>query len=215
MFSLPCRRVRSWSLPATSTRTCRAMRNRHRACHRTGRWRRCRRRDARHLQTDSATPDGTAWEEHQMRLRRQVGAMSLSAISTRPAATTLRSSMDADTGRLRAGGQLSKRSPTGGVKPWKDVAFWPILKGGNHEMLACATSPPLNAFTIWNIAAAASLMTKGRQVRPRAARRLHRRHQQEQRRCQAIMVRTYSGGCRQLIVRNDGSDGIIKEFPTA
>ena len=164
----------------------------------------------------STTPDGTAWEEHQIRdfsdkwERVAVGNLDKTGGDDVAFVDT-----DAGTFAVYAPDDNFKKIKDEGsqTKPWKDVAFGQYLKGGNHEMLAVRTAdPPLNAFTVWEYSGGSLSNDKGDKFDPGPRIVFTGDINGSNDDDEAIMVRTCSGNCRRLIVRNDGSDGIIKEF---
>lgn len=164
----------------------------------------------------SLTPDGTAWEEHQVRdfsdkwERVAVGNLDRSggddvAFVDTDAGTFAVYSPDANFKKLKDEGSQTK--------PWKDVAFAQYLNGGNNEMLAVRTAdPPLNAFTIWEYDNGNLSNERGDKFDPGPRIVFGGDINGSNSDDEAILLRNCSGNCRRLIVRNEGSDGIIQEF---
>ena len=164
----------------------------------------------------SATPDGTAWEEHQIRdfsdkwERVAVGNLDRTggddvAFVDTDAGTFAVYAPDANFKKIKDEGS--------NTKPWKDVAFGQYLNGGNNEMLAVRTAdPPLNAFTIWEYDNGDLTNDRGDKFDPGPRIVFSGDINGSNGDDEAILMRNCSGNCRRLIVRNEGSDGIIKEF---
>jgi len=164
----------------------------------------------------SLTPDGSAWQEHQVRdfsdkwERVAVGNLDktggddVAFVDTDAGAFAVYSP-DANFKKLKDEGSQSK--------PWKDVAFGQYIKGSNHEMLAVRSAdPPLKAFTVWEYSGGSLSDDKGDKFDPGPRIVFTGDINGSNDDVEAILLRTCSGNCRRLIVRNDGSDGIIKEF---
>ena len=164
----------------------------------------------------SLTPDGRTWEQHQVRdfsdkwERVAVGNLDKAggddvAFVDTDAGSFAVYSPDANFKKIKDEGSLTK--------PWKDVAFGQYIKGSNHELLAVRSAdPPLNAFTVWEYSSSDLSNDKGDRFDPGPRIVFTGDINGNNDDVETVLLRTCSGNCRRLIVRNDGSDGIIKEF---
>ncbi len=166
----------------------------------------------------SPSPNGTAWEVHQLRTFdenwERVAVGNLDRTGGDDVAF-----VDQDQGKFtvfQPDANFRKVDGPGGsdTRPFKDVAFGQYLRGGNQELLAVREGNGLNALLIfeYNSTSVSLDSSKGDKFDPGPrfifAGNINGSNDDDE----AIMLRRCDGSCRRLIVRNDGSDGVIQDF---
>jgi hypothetical protein len=166
----------------------------------------------------SATPDGTAWTVHQLRVFgenwERVAVGNLDRTGGEDVAF-----VDQDQGKFtvfQPDANFREVDGPGGsdARPFKDVTFGQYLRGGNQEVLAVREGNGLNSFLVFEYSSSGVSLDsdKGDKFDPGPRFIFAGDINGSNDDSEAIMLRRCDASCRRLIVRNDGSDGVIQDF---
>ena len=166
----------------------------------------------------SATPTGTAWVEHVSRNfdqewnRGAVGNLDLAGAQELVL-------LDEDKGEFnvyRPDDALRKIDGPGGSdsNPMRDVAVGQFIRGGYPELLVARKedSTAQRTFEIYQYNGSIMVAVTGDRLAPGPRVIVAGDISGSNEDAEAIMVRRCEGNCARLIVRNDGSDGIVQGF---